>query len=131
MFNIASQLKNYRQKKGYSQIDVFTHTGIHNKTLSGYERGVSTPDIETLRTLLIFYEASADDFFLMPNAKKNKISHSDISQNDSLQQSKLLKIYSKLDDRDQETILKMAETLLGTQSDNIQNNEITTPKRGA
>lgn len=35
-------------------------TGIHNKTLSGYENGFSKPDLSTLTTLLKLYRVSAD-----------------------------------------------------------------------
>lgn len=45
-----------REKMKLSQIEVKKRTGINNKTLSGYERGVSEPDLETLKTLASVYE---------------------------------------------------------------------------
>ncbi|TPG86958.1 XRE family transcriptional regulator [Brevibacillus laterosporus] len=42
------------------QTQVKSYTGINNKTLSGYENGVSEPDIETLKTLANLYEVSVD-----------------------------------------------------------------------
>ena len=49
-----------REKRGLTQTQVMQLTGINNKTLSGYENGVSEPDLQTLATLLRLYHASAD-----------------------------------------------------------------------
>ena len=49
-----------REKRGLTQTQVMRLTGINNKTLSGYENGVSEPDLQTLATLLRLYHASAD-----------------------------------------------------------------------
>ena len=49
-----------REKRGLTQTQVMQLTGINNKTLSGYENGVSEPDLQTLSTLLRLYHASAD-----------------------------------------------------------------------
>jgi transcriptional regulator with XRE-family HTH domain len=56
----AQRLKSARKKKNYSQIQVFEHTGINNKTLSGYEKGKSQPDFDSLTKLCTLYEVSTD-----------------------------------------------------------------------
>lgn len=56
----AQRLKNAREKKNYSQVQVFEHTGINNKTLSGYEKGKSQPDFDSLTKLCTLYEVSVD-----------------------------------------------------------------------
>ena len=57
---IAKRLKRSREKKKFTQIDVYSKTGINNKTLSGYENNVSSPDLETLKILADLYEVTAD-----------------------------------------------------------------------
>jgi len=48
---VAERLRAARQAKKLSQLEVMSLTGIHNKTLSGYENDVSDPDLETLTKL--------------------------------------------------------------------------------
>lgn len=57
---IGNRLKRAREAKGFTQVQVKHHTNINNKTLSGYEKGVSEPDIETLKTLAKLYETSVN-----------------------------------------------------------------------
>lgn len=55
------------------QTQVKEKTGINNKTLSGYENGVSQPDMDTLKILAQLYEVSID--WLYGNTETtNKIS---------------------------------------------------------
>lgn len=61
MKEIASILKNRREDLDFTQIDVMRRTGINNKTLSGYENGISEPDLETFATLMKLYQLSADE----------------------------------------------------------------------
>ena len=49
-----------REKRGLTQTQVMQYTGINNKTLSGYENGISEPVLDTLAALLRLYGASAD-----------------------------------------------------------------------
>lgn len=49
-----------------TQMDVMNLTGINNKTLSGYENGVSEPDLQTFSTLLKLYNLSADEVLGIP-----------------------------------------------------------------
>lgn len=58
---IGQRLRKARDDKGFSQVQVMEHTNINNKTLSGYENGVSEPDLDTLTTLANLYEVSIDD----------------------------------------------------------------------
>mgnify|MGYP001404331961 FL=1 len=58
MTTLGDRLKIARERKGFTQIQVKNYTNINNKTLSGYEKGVSEPDIKTLVTLAELYEVS-------------------------------------------------------------------------
>lgn len=57
---LSDRLKYAREKKNLKQIQVKQITGINNKTLSGYENGVSEPDGDTLKILATLYEVSID-----------------------------------------------------------------------
>lgn len=69
MKKIGEILKNSREDLDLTQVEVMNLTGINNKTLSGYENGVSEPDLETFAQLLNLYNLSADDIL---DIKKNK-----------------------------------------------------------
>ena len=58
--SLGKRLKEVRQKRKLTQIEVMKKTGINNKTLSGYENGVSNPDFESLKKLANLYKVSID-----------------------------------------------------------------------
>ena len=60
MLTIGDRLKMARERKGVTQTKTSEDTGINNKTLSGYERNISEPDIETLKLLAKYYNISFD-----------------------------------------------------------------------
>ena len=55
MEELGFALRLARERRGLTQKQVMTMTGINNKTLSGYENGVSEPDLATLGVLLKLY----------------------------------------------------------------------------
>ena len=57
---VGMRLRAAREAKHLTQVQVKNYTNIHNKTLSGYEKGVSEPDIDTLKALANLYETSVD-----------------------------------------------------------------------
>lgn len=57
---IGERLRLAREKMNLKQIQVKEKTGINNKTLSGYENGVSQPDVDSLKILAELYEVSID-----------------------------------------------------------------------
>ena len=60
MKTVGMILRELRNLKGKTQTEVFKDTGIHNKTLSGYENNVSEPDFDTIKILASYYETSTD-----------------------------------------------------------------------
>lgn len=53
MKDIGKILKNARENKEYTQKQVMELTGIHRKSLSGYENNVAEPDLSTFAPLPI------------------------------------------------------------------------------
>jgi len=58
--SLGSRLKEARERKRFTQVDVAKKIGISNGTLSGYERDYRDPDTSTLRKLAALYEVSVD-----------------------------------------------------------------------
>lgn len=58
--SVGERLRIARERNNLKQTQVRHRTGINNKTLSGYERGISEPDFETLKLLAELYDVSVD-----------------------------------------------------------------------
>lgn len=56
----GQRIKQLREKKRFSQLEVARHLEINNKTLSDYERGITQPDITTIKKIASFFEVSTD-----------------------------------------------------------------------
>lgn len=74
MLTVGDRLRISREKKNLKQTQVRERTGINNKTLSGYEKGVSEPDFDTIKILADLYEVSVD--FLIGRTNTSSLSHS-------------------------------------------------------
>lgn len=103
MKQIGTILKNTREDLDLTQIDVMRHTGINNKTLSGYENGVSEPDLETFAKLLQLYNLSADSI-LGIRIKENTL---------SWQENQLLQSFRALSPEQQKDLIVMIRALSG------------------
>lgn len=57
---LGDRLRQARENNSFSQIYVKNCTGINNKTLSNYEKNVSSPDPYTLKILADFYGVTTD-----------------------------------------------------------------------
>lgn len=77
--SLGKRLKKAREDKNLTQTKVSKDTNINNKTLSGYERGISEPDLETIKKLAKYYDVSLD--YLLGNSDiKNSTNEYDLSQ---------------------------------------------------
>ncbi|MDQ7094170.1 helix-turn-helix transcriptional regulator [Desulfosporosinus sp. PR] len=71
--SICIRLKKARAQKNLTQMQVMKRTNINHKTLSGYENGVSEPDLETLAILAELYETTTD--YLLGRSDDPKVSY--------------------------------------------------------
>lgn len=101
MKKVAEILKNTREDLDLTQIDVMRRTGIHNKTLSGYENGISEPDLETFATLMRLYQLSADEVLGIKGGKSYTNS----------KETMLLRSFRKLSEKQQADLIVMIEAL--------------------
>lgn len=74
MKTLGDSLRNAREAKNLTQKEVAKKTGIHNKTISNYENGVSSPDPNALKTFADIYETSVD--YLLGRSYNQKGSNS-------------------------------------------------------
>jgi len=58
--SLSNNLRYIRERVGLSQLEVAKITGIGNRTISDYERGITNPDPETLKMLAKLYNVSID-----------------------------------------------------------------------
>ena len=56
----SNRLKQARLERHLTQLQVSQMTGIGNKTISDYERGITEPDSTTLKALASLYDVSID-----------------------------------------------------------------------
>lgn len=79
METLGSRLKEARDKKHLTQVQVAEKLGISNGTLSGYERNYRDPDTSTLANLARLYGVSTD-YLSMGSGKEG--SSTNESEND-------------------------------------------------
>ena len=100
MTELGQALRLARERLDLTQTQVMALTGINNKTLSGYENGVSEPDLRTLAALLRLYRASADQLLQLNAAPP------------PADEERLLALYRALPQEQREELLLLLETLL-------------------
>lgn len=69
MFDFGLRLKELRQRKGLSQIQVAKKLNLHKSTISGYESNTKTPSVDTICKLAIFYNTTSDYLLGIENRK--------------------------------------------------------------
>jgi transcriptional regulator with XRE-family HTH domain len=57
---IGERLKQLREARGLSQLELAKRTGINNHSLSNYERGHRKPPLEAQKKLAEFYNVTID-----------------------------------------------------------------------
>ena len=60
LLTFGERLRMARERKGLSQLDVYRAIKLSNKSLSRYENNATTPDPETVKSLVQLYDVSAD-----------------------------------------------------------------------
>ena len=99
MRELGPALRQARERRELTQTEVMAMTGINNKTLSGYENGVSEPDLQTLATLLRLYQVSADQLLRIDNGGR------------PADEVRLLELYRALSKERRQELLLVLETL--------------------
>lgn len=72
---IGGKIKEYRKKGGITQEQLGEKLGVKNNTISAYERGIISPDSDTIFLIANILDVTADDLF--PPAGTNSIGYLD------------------------------------------------------
>lgn len=59
-FDFGLRLKDLRENRNLSQIEVASRLNVERATISGYERNVTTPSLDILKKLALLYNTSSD-----------------------------------------------------------------------
>ena len=98
-------LKELRVKKNVTQDDMAELLKIKRQTYSAYERGVSTPDANSLLTMANFFGVSVD--YILENETKTVENEQSLSK----AKSQLYKITDDLTEEERIKLLEYAELL--------------------
>ncbi|WP_105617505.1 helix-turn-helix domain-containing protein [Vallitalea okinawensis] len=97
-----NRLKQLRESKGISQAELATMLNITQQAISAYENHKRQPDIDTLKKLSKFFEVDID-YILNNNFSYNQLTPI---------KKKLLEDFDRLNEEQQEYILKTFEIIL-------------------
>ncbi|ANY67277.1 hypothetical protein BBD42_12945 [Paenibacillus sp. BIHB 4019] len=95
----SERLKSLRKRKKLTQEEAANKLGMARTTYSGYERGTSEPDFETLAKISAFYQEDLN--WLITGVKQNV--------NEDLEQ--MIEDFVHLSDKDQSYILDLIDRL--------------------
>ncbi len=68
---LADRIKQLRQQRGWSQAQLAKKLNVHQKQISGYERGIHSPSIELLIRMAELFDVSLDYIALDNRQDKN------------------------------------------------------------
>ncbi len=105
---LKDKLKLMRTKYGYSQEKVADLINVGRRTISDYERGISSPDPETIAKLSKLYDVSSD-YLLDLSDNPNPIDNNDLQLDEF--EFALYGEVKELTEEQKQTILNMAKFL--------------------
>ncbi|MCJ7856865.1 helix-turn-helix transcriptional regulator [Lachnospiraceae bacterium NSJ-143] len=96
--NISKNIAKFRKKRGISQKELAEVVGAKNfTTVSSWERGISTPDADTILKLCKYFEISLYDLYDVENSDSGM----------TREQRDLFNLYNQLDEEGKEFIKKL------------------------
>lgn len=99
---MASKLREFRNARGLSVIEVGKHVGKSDKTISAWEVGRGQPDADMLVKLCQLYGVEISDFY-----QETSASHISLTPDES----HLVDTYRKLDPPGQHAVMTLTEGL--------------------
>ena len=99
---MASKLREFRNAKGLSVVEVGKHVGKSDKTISAWEVGRGQPDADMLVILCQLYGVDISDFYQERNTASEALSPDE---------SHLVDTYRSLDDPGKHAVMTLAEGL--------------------
>ena len=103
---LGERLKRVRQEKGWSQAQLAKRLGIHQKQISGYERGVHVPQTELLIRIADLFDVSLD---FLAFDDRDDVRRVHIADRQLLE---LFEQIDKLSDKDKATVKAVLDTFV-------------------
>jgi len=94
VYDFGLRLSQLRKKRKLSQAAVAKKLGINKATISAYERNITIPSVETLKSLAVIYNSSVD--YILGFSERTYLFIDDLSPN---QQKFILDILHQVRDR--------------------------------
>lgn len=104
--SLGDRIRQLRQEKGWSQTQLSNKLNVHQKQISGYERGIHTPSIELLIRMAALFNVSLDYIAFDGRNEKNVIP---IADRELMQ---AIKEIDKLPEEDKATIKAVLNTFI-------------------
>lgn len=101
---MASKLREFRNAKGLSVVEVGKRVGKSDKTISAWEVGRGQPDADMLVMLCQLYGVEISDFYQERNTTSETLTP---------EESHLVNIYRSLDESGKHAVMTLAEGLAG------------------
>ena len=103
---LGEKLKRLRQEKGLSQAQLAKRLQIHQKQVSGYERGVHVPKTDLLIRMAEFFQVSLDFLAFEDRDETRRVTIGDLGLIERLE------AIDKLSDADKETVKAVLDTFI-------------------
>ena len=96
MWTFGERLRIARERAGLSQIDVYRSVNLNNKSLSRYEKDMTSPDPDTVKMLIQLYNVSSDFIMGLSDEMGGCRLSSSIDTENDISTDSLYKIYETL-----------------------------------
>ncbi len=103
---LGDRIKQLRQQRGWSQAQLSKKLNVHQKQISGYERGIHSPSIELLVRIAELFNVSLDYIAFDNREEKNIIPIADRELMQAVQQ------IDQLSAEDRDTIKAVLNTFI-------------------
>lgn len=113
---MKNRIKELRQEKKITQLQLSIELGVTQETISAYEHNRHLPSVSALISMSKIFDASMDYIIGVSNVRHIMI-ECDRNTCDALQKAQLLNYYRKLGSRNKEKLLAYAEGLLDSEKD--------------
>ncbi len=68
---VKFNLKSVRESKKLTQVDLAEKTGIHQQTISRYERGIVMPQVDSAKSIADALGVTVDELIIIKDAKES------------------------------------------------------------
>lgn len=103
---LGERIKRLRQEKSWSQTQLSKKLNVHQKQISGYERGIHTPSIDLLVKIAELFNVSLD---YLAFEGQDDVSRIQIADRELIQ---VIKEIDKLSEEDRTTIKSVLNTFI-------------------